>query len=408
MFIYGFGSCSEAKNREVRAVPSPELTDFDAELGPFELPGTDGRPSVATIAEPADQSGSAAGSEQGKTAEGPACEKCHTPLTGKQGWCRRCGWYPRLGTFVELDPWDREDLPQPKPKSKLEACKTLIPKWGWMLIGGVVLILVASFVLRLILPRGNNIRFYWTLGQMGLGELIFWGAHLACFLFATMRNDRIQLLDILLKPLAIWATVIRELPSTFWHVATGLWAMTAVLGGFIVGGLADRDLLDWGGTPARYNLTKAIADRAQELAANAKTDKTLEESIEDFAGKAAEKAPEHKPDPLKLAVDCLIVGFKPAGDSDFISLILATEVGGKLKIVGTVSDGITPEMRTHLNKRMKELRQPNPFIPCRYEGKWIRPGLVCKVKAKKWSDDNRLIEPVFEEMLVDVDSQEQR
>jgi hypothetical protein len=190
-------------------------------------------------------------------------------------------------------------------------------------------------------------------------------------------------------------------------VAIGLWATTAVFGGLIVGGLEDRNLLDWGGTPARYNLTKAIADRAQELAADARDDKSLEESIEDFAGKAAEKAPKPQAESHKLSVDCLIVGFKPAGDNDFISLILATEVGGKLQIVGMVSDGIKPEMRAHLNKRMKELRQPNPFVPNRYDGKWIKPGLVCKVKAKNWSNQNRLIEPVFEEMLVDVDPEQQ-
>jgi hypothetical protein len=401
----GFERVSVAKSREVCAVPSPELTEFDVELGPVELPGTESQSSVATIV----KSEPAVAAEQNKTADGPACEKCHTLLTGKQGWCRRCGWYPRLGTFVELDPWDREDLPQPEPKSKLEICKTLIPKWGWMLIGGVVAILVASFVLRQILPRENDVLFYWTIGQMGLGELTFWGAHLACFLYATMHNDRIQLLDILLKPIAIWATVIRELPSTFWHVAIGLWGTTAVLGGLIVGGLADRDLLDWGGTPARYNLTKAIADRAQELAANARDDKSLEESIEDFAGKAAEKEPEQaqQRDKPKLPVDCLIVGFKPLGDNDFSWLILAAELGGRLQIVGTVSDGFTPEMRAHLNQRMKELRQPNPFISCKYEGKWIRPALVCKIKAKRWSSENRLVDPVFEEMLVDVDPEQQ-
>jgi hypothetical protein len=172
--------------------------------------------------------------------------------------------------------------------------------------------------------------------------------------------------------------------------------------------LADRDLLDWGGTPARYNLTKAIADRAQELAADAKNDKNLQESIEDFAGKAAE--PKVKEDPElrnkpKLPVDCLIVGYKPLGNNDFTSLILGADIGGKLQIVGMVSEGISKETREQLNKRMKEIRQPNPFIPCRLDGKWIRPVLVCKIKAKRWSNEFKLIDPVFQEMLVDVDDQ---
>jgi hypothetical protein len=58
-----------------------------------------------------------------------------------------------------------------------------------------------------------------------------------------------------------------------------------------------------------------------------------------------------------------------------------------------------------LNERFRQLRQPNPFIPCKLDGKWIRPSLVCKIKAKRWSNENRLIDPVFDEMLVDVEVQ---
>jgi hypothetical protein len=150
-------------------VPSPELTNVEAELGLANLPEADDQLSVATLEEPVDPKESNGPTAEVRGNDAPACEKCQTTLSGKQGWCRRCGWYPRLGTFVELDPWDREDLPQPEPKSKLEVCKALIPKWGWMLIAGSVSILAASFVLRLILPPGN-VRFYWTIGQMGLGD----------------------------------------------------------------------------------------------------------------------------------------------------------------------------------------------------------------------------------------------
>src|SRR5262245_14704554 len=93
---------SVARNSEVCTVSSHQLTDIELELGPVELPASKDKTSVATIAPPVGRAASATASEQGKSAEAPACEKCHTPLTGKQGWCRRCGWYPRIGTFVEL------------------------------------------------------------------------------------------------------------------------------------------------------------------------------------------------------------------------------------------------------------------------------------------------------------------
>src|SRR4051812_27485197 len=74
------------------------------------------------------------------------CEKCTTPLTGKQGWCRRCGWYPRLQTHVELDAWDREDLPQAPAISKVEMLRRLIPIWAYKLLAGVAVILAASIL----------------------------------------------------------------------------------------------------------------------------------------------------------------------------------------------------------------------------------------------------------------------
>jgi hypothetical protein len=338
----------------------------------------------------------------------PACEKCHTRLVGKQGWCRRCGWYPRLATFVELDPWDRVDAPTAEAPAKFELFKHLGPPWAWKLAGGAVLILALSLGLRFALPQQGGIRFVWTVGQMLIGSVVFYSAHLSCYLFAITFNDRLSLLDIVLKPLVIWGTVLREMPSTFWRVALGTWGTAAVWGALLIGGLADKDLLDWGGKPARYNLTKAIADRARQLAADAENNKSLEESVQDFAGQAGDpdaKADERDAKNPKLPVDCLIIGYKPLGDRDFYALILAADFGGKLVVVGTVTDGITPKVRAELNERMRPLRQPNPFIPCKLDGKWIRPELVCRIKAKRWSDDHRLIEPVFDEMLVDVDIQ---
>lgn len=377
-----------------------EIAEFDPDLPSDVQEGDAGLDVVGTPA------GDKTLASQQPDATQPTCEKCKTPLTGKQGWCRRCGWYPRLGTFVELDPWDREDLPQAEEKSALETCKTIIPTWGWLLLGGCIAVFAASFALRLLLPPQGNLRFIWTVAQMILGFVIFCGAHLVCYIYSIMNNDRFQLLDIVLKPIAIWVTVARDLPTTFWHVAAGLWGVAAILGGLLVGGLSDRDLLDWGGKPARYNLTKAIADRAQELAADANNDKNLEESIEDFAGKAA---PKEKDDPNrdkpKLPVDCLILGYKPLGDQDFYALILGANIGGKLQYVGTVSEGISKDVRAELNKRMRELVQPNPFISVRADGKWIRPVLVCKVQAKRWSKESKLVDPVFQEMLVDVDAE---
>jgi hypothetical protein len=226
--------------------------------------------------------------------------------------------------------------------------------------------------------------------------------HLTAFLFAIMENDRLGFLDIILKPVAVWAPVFHALPATFWRVALGTWGMSAVLCSFIVGGLADKDLMDWGGTPAKVNLMKAIVDQAQQLAGD--NQEGLEDAIQDFAGKAGgvidpDKAAPAKP---KLAVDCLIIGYEPNGENDFRSLLLASEINGKLNYVGSVEGGIPPEVRSELNRRMQKLQRPDPFVQTRMTGKWLQPVLVCRIGAKEWSSNKKLMQPAFIQMLNDV------
>ncbi len=50
-------------------------------------------------------------------------------------------------------------------------------------------------------------------------------------------------------------------------------------------------------------------------------------------------------------------------------------------------------MRAELNKRMKKLVQPNPFIPCGMSATWIKPMLTCRVTAKEWSESHKLVRP---------------
>jgi hypothetical protein len=334
---------------------------------------------------------------------GPVCEKCQTPFKGKQEWCKRCGWYPRLRTQVELDPWDREDVAPVQPQSLLDVWMHLIPFWAWKLLAGVVVIAGISTAARFLLPVHGGIRFTWTIAQMVLGECTLMAAHIAAYIFAAMENDRINLLDIVLKPIAVWAPVFGELPATFWRVAMGTWGMAAVLCAFIVGGLADRDLMDWGGTPAKSNLMRAITDQAQQLAGD--NQDGLENAIEDFAGKAElknkPKDADQPPKP-KMSIDCLIIGYEPVGKDDFSSLILASEVGGRLAFVGTVSPELPKEERDNLFKRMKSIEQPTPFVQTRATGTWLKPMLACRVGANSWSSSQKLVQPQFQQMLNDI------
>jgi ATP dependent DNA ligase C terminal region len=328
------------------------------------------------------------------------CEKCETTADGRQEWCRRCGWYPRLKRHVELDPWDREDVaPKSKP-SHLEVWRKLVPVWAWKLAAGAAVIVVASVLARFLLPHHGPYRFRWTIAQLVVGDLVMLSGYIGAYLFAIMENDRLTLLDFVLKPVAIWGAVLREMPKTFWRAALGAWGLATVASAFIVGGLADKDLMDWGGETARFSLVKAITAQAQQMASNG--EEGLENAIDDFAGNAtANGQPVALPKP-RLSVDCLIVGFEPDGNRDFKSLILASEVDGKLTCVGIVSSGIPQELREELNQRMRKLERPEPFVQNHYVGVWLQPKLVCRVTAAEWSGGKRLVEPIFQQLLADI------
>ncbi len=335
----------------------------------------------------------------------PRCEKCNARIDPKQGWCGRCGWYPTLEIFLDLQPWDREPTPEERVQQnepdKLEAWRKLIPVWGWELIGGAVGVLMLSLLARFILPAHGNCRFVWTIGQMIAGGVVLFGAHLACYLYAALENERLSPLDIIARPLTIWFTVGSSLPATFWRVSLAIWGLAAITFAPLVGGFANRDFMDWGGHPARISLVKAISAQAENQSGSVNG---LQDVIENAAKEADELAPSDNAktaQPL-LAVDCLILGFDPAGESDFQSLILAAEVDGKLRYVGTVSHGIVPEVRAQLNQRMKKLEQPKPFIPCGVSATWIKPTLTCRVAAKEWSESHKLVRPVFKELLNEI------
>ncbi len=331
------------------------------------------------------------------------CEKCSSPQSGKQGWCLRCGWHPRLRIHCELDPCDLEAASTQTPVSKVDRIRRFTPPWACKLVAGIGVILAVSIIARIYLPHTGSARFTWTVAQLVIGETVLMAGHLTAYLFTIMENDRLTFLDIILKPIAVWSPVLHSLPATFWRVALGAWGMSAVLSSFIVGGLADKDLMDWGGKPAHVNLMKAITEQAQQLAGD--NQDGLENAIQDFAGNAAAKEPEKAPPPKpKIAIDCLIIGYEPDGENDFQSLILAAAVDGKLACVGTVNSGFTPEIRAQLIQRMRKLQRSEPFVPNRLSGKWLQPALACRVSAKQWSGNTKLVQPTFEELLDDINS----
>jgi bifunctional non-homologous end joining protein LigD len=97
-------------------------------------------------------------------------------------------------------------------------------------------------------------------------------------------------------------------------------------------------------------------------------------------------------------IHCAIIGFIPTGSDDFRSLILANEVDGELRCVGKVGSGIGIAERAALNKLLWSRLQPRPLVPCKIRGKWVAPGLYCKISYLERTPSGDFRAPVFLEL----------
>jgi len=99
-------------------------------------------------------------------------------------------------------------------------------------------------------------------------------------------------------------------------------------------------------------------------------------------------------------VVCAVIGFVPSGPNDFRSLIIACEHEGELQCVGKVGSGIEESLRKKLYQLLTQRLLRKPLIPCSIKGKWIPPGLFCRVAFQEQTESGDLRSPVFKELVV--------
>jgi len=146
----------------------------------------------------------------------------------------------------------------------------------------------------------------------------------------------------------------------------------------------------------------AIAQQAQKVAGE---DKALDEAVKDFAGEALPQEAAEKPAEKRIHVECLVVGYttRKGNSRRFASLVVAADVGGKLKIVGFVSGGIPKHIRADLDTRLRQLSRQKPFVESELLAHWVEPVVTCEVSCKRRTASGHLIEPVFERLLQEVE-----
>ncbi|MEX2185154.1 MAG: hypothetical protein WD875_00100 [Pirellulales bacterium] len=344
----------------------------------------------------------------GAAAAVEVCPNCEAERTDTSvPWCRKCGYHPTLDRTIDLvgDDLDREQTAEPeeataKP-SATEGLAILVrtmPVWMRRTAMAAVAAAALGVAARLATDPEGIARLVCTLLLLFIASVSIVTAHAWSYFYAVPESDRLGIGDFLLRPFYVWSPTMRdiELPGVWRRPALMAFGIVAeVVGLAVVGGIPWDRVWELGpAEPPKRRLVEAVANIGQEDDPS---------DADGSAGSAKAAQPR---------ADCVIIGYIPGvasrifGDSadepDFSSLVLASDVRGKLRYVGTVSGGIPEEDRIAIRKRLKELRRSSPIIPCGAAGIWLEPALACRVAYARISEDNRLEELAYDKLLAEL------
>ena len=266
-------------------------------------------------------------------------------------------------------------------KSHLRVWLDLVPRWGWVILASVLVIVVESVVVRLVTPDDGGLRTTWSLTQLSLGVLAVAFCHVFNFVVLAAEDADFGVLDLFLKPLKLWLRAVHRLPTRLWVATAAACGLAAVLMSMLViGGLPYERLWDWGfEEPVKQDLMGAVMDRAKELDSR---DQDLEEAIGDFAGKGGveggEVVPKTPAKPRDKA-DCVILGYDTDREGQLNSLVLGAVNRGKLIYAGRVTPEMSDEESSSLLTELTASKTLQPFIAIEAEATWVKPKFTCRV-----------------------------
>ncbi|MGL4511620.1 MAG: hypothetical protein ACRCT8_00905 [Lacipirellulaceae bacterium] len=336
---------------------------------------------------------------------GPCCERCG--FLTKSAACPACGWYPSLGIYVEIDPQFEAmngvnvPLPEGAPApaeglaKHLAVWKGLIPVWGWVLLGTTLACVAGCIAARVATDATPYVRSVWGVSMLlgGMGTALV--AHITCFVLMSADDADLGLADILVKPLKAWGKLLTQLPQrvTVLNVANA--GVTSALGAaLIVGGIPYESLLDWGfKARAKPNLVGMIAEQAQKIEGK---DESLEDSVNDFANKAAGDLTADKPrvEKPRTNLDCVVIGFlagahPETGEKRIEALLIAGDNRGKLKHLGSVRPVLDAKDAKDMLSKFERYKSSRPFVQTSITAQWVQPRFTCRVSYTDWAEGGK-------------------
>ncbi|MGE0758445.1 MAG: hypothetical protein AB7F89_01985 [Pirellulaceae bacterium] len=333
----------------------------------------------------------------------PACPNCQSPDYGRESWCQACGYYAVLGRCIELDDSERQTAAAVEPTEPAVVTPPLgVPAWAWQLAGAMLGAVGLALAGRAYTTVGSPERLLWSAGQAGGGLALVLGSYATIAYAAMKRDSSVELMDVLSSPMRIWVQAMMDFQRSSHRLSIAFGGLWSIIAAHVLLGVPYGELVRFESTPAPPK--KEPPAGAMAAPANSGSSSlTMEEAMGELANKsgagklsanAAASANRHTAsasDPAAqnqsdstVELECRIVGYVggSAGGEDVESLVIALPEAGTLRVVGTVSRGLTSQTATQFLGSAQGLRRPTPAVTCSYSAIWLEPTLRCRVTAR--------------------------
>lgn len=346
---------------------------------------------------------------------GLVCEKCEAELPeGGMTACLSCGWYASLSTYVEIaQEWEEAaagHTSSTQEKTVLEVWATLIPVWGWVMIGTALAVVAASLGVRLWTIDNDSLRTTCSVIQLLVALSVLGACHLGAFFMVASTDPDMGVMDLAVNPLKAWVRLCANLPLRFWVLNTANACLAAALcSALVIGGLPYDQIWNWGvKQPAKKNLLGAVAEH---MGAGGGDDMSMEEAMGEFAQNAAVGGgdlggdkQDAKPggEIKRQTIDAVILGYELTPQGQITQFYLAAEHSGKLLYAGRVRPLLTDEQRLELPAKLQEAHSARPLIAVPGSAIWLKPRFTCRVTFHKRVESGMLQGMVWEDLLGEV------
>jgi hypothetical protein len=279
-----------------------------------------------------------------------------------------------VGEDLETERTGAAEPAKPSAKEGLVLLAKSVPAWMQRTAIAAVAAAVLGVLARIATEPEGVARMICALMLLFAAKLSIGTAHVWSFFYAVPESDRLGVADLFVRPFYVWSPTMRDIESP------GVWRRPALLAFGVVAEVVGLAVV--GGIPwARvWELGPAEPPKRALADAVANVGKVDDEQDANGDGKAAAAA--------SPRADCVIIGYVPSvagrlfgepNEIDFASLLLATDVRGKLTYIGAVSSGIPEEDRAAIRQRLGALQRAAPIVPCSVSATWIEPVLACRV-----------------------------